>query len=73
MHRNGALGLPQVALTWSLVRSLRWDRYDIAATKLRRREDDLVLLIQSYETLRDEHNALKAQVYAAQPTEEREP
>ena len=37
-----------------------------AATKLRKRESDLVLLIQSYEDLRDQHTALSRRVESAE-------
>ena len=37
----------------------------MTSNKLRKREDDLVLLIQSYETLRDDHAALSHKVEAA--------
>ena len=36
-----------------------------AATKLRKRESDLVLLIQSYEDLRDQHTSLSRRVESA--------
>ena len=40
--------------------------YAATATRLRKREDDLVLLLQSYEHLRDDHTALSARVREAQ-------
>ena len=40
-------------------------QHALAAGKLRKREDDLVLLIQSYETLRDAHKELQTRVAAA--------
>ena len=40
-------------------------RYTATASRLRKREDDLVLLIQSYETLKDAHSDLTQRVQGA--------